>query len=53
MKKRNWRRRARAYLVRHDIINGYNGLWDTPEMEAMIDDLARIFARIYNYPPTE
>jgi hypothetical protein len=51
--KRNWRRRAKAYLVKHDILNGYNGRWASPEAEAMIDDLARIFARIYNYPPTE
>lgn len=51
--KRNWTRRARYFLAKHNVINGYNGRSESPEEKQMVKDLAATFARIYNYPPTE
>lgn len=45
--KRNWKLRAKRWLIKNNIINGYNGL-DSDSQNYLIEELAKIFERIYN-----
>jgi hypothetical protein len=45
---KNWRRRAKYWLVENEILTGYNGLWGTERAEELLVSLTKTLEKAYN-----